>query len=163
VYSDCNIRRAPGLRFRGRAVGRILADEASSEDYIGNFSFSQENAVIDFSVVGLSSLRYSRRLLCLARFNEGSTGALNIIGSPVLHLGRCFRVVQEARALAANHPDFMHQALHLSRSFLRPDDRFESVIFPSSLHATHAFGYWLGHKTERPKERRLVSFYAVED
>jgi hypothetical protein len=79
------------------------------------------------------------------------------------HLGRCFRVVQEARALAANHPNFMRQAVHLSRSFLRPDDRFESVIFPSSLHATQAFGYWLGHKTKRPKERRLVSFYAVED
>src|ERR1700722_812117 len=74
-------RRA--LRFRGRAVGRIPADEASSEDYIGNFSFRQENAVIDFSVVGLSSPRYPRRLLCLARFNEGPTGALNIIGSPV--------------------------------------------------------------------------------
>src|ERR1700722_1529684 len=85
-----------GLRFRGRAVGRILDDEAISEDYIGNFSFRQENAVIDFSVVGLSSPRYPRRLLCLARFNEGSPGALNIIGSPVLHLGHCFLVVQEA-------------------------------------------------------------------
>jgi Transposase IS66 family len=62
-----------------------------------------------------------------------------------------------------SHPGFMRQALQLSRSFLRPDDRLESIIFPSSLHATQAFGYWLGHETERPKERRLVSFSAIED
>ena len=66
-------------------------------------------------------------------------------------------------ACRESHPGFVRQVLQLSRSFLRPDDRLESVIFPSSLHATQAFGYWLGHKTERPKERRLVSFNTIED
>ena len=69
-----------------------------------------------------------------------------------------------SRALAANLiPALCVRPFSYRDLFCAQMIDFESVIFPSSLHATQAFGYWLGHKTERPKERRLVSFNAIED